>query len=48
MYVLENQIPNIVVNDAEEKAKNEHQCHVDDDEHIVYVVFASMSPELQR
>ena len=43
MYVLENPILNIVFKDVEEKVKNEHECHVDDDEQIVYVVLASMS-----
>jgi hypothetical protein len=49
VYVLKNPIPNIVVKNAEENVKNNHQCHIDDDdEQIVYVALASMSPELQR
>ena len=35
MYVLENQIPNAHVKDAEEEVRNEHQCYVDDDEQII-------------
>jgi hypothetical protein len=32
LYVLENPITNAPIEDAEEKVKNEHQHHVDDDE----------------
>ena len=37
-YVLENLIPNAPADDAEEKIRNEHQRHVDDDEQTVCVM----------
>jgi len=43
-----NPIPNAPVADIKEKVRNEHQRHVDDDEHATYVTLTSMSPELQR
>ena len=48
LYVLENSIPNSSSEDTEEKVRNGHQCHVDDNKHVVCVMLASMSPEFQR
>jgi hypothetical protein len=48
LYVLENLIPNVPTEVAEEEVTNEHQHHVDDDEHATCVILASISLELQR
>jgi hypothetical protein len=48
LYVLENSIPNSSTEDAEEKVRNGHQRHVDDNEQAACVMLVSMSPEFQR
>jgi hypothetical protein len=45
LYVLENSIPNSSTEDAEEKVRNGHQRHVDDNEQAACVMLVSMSPE---
>jgi hypothetical protein len=48
LYVLENPIPNVHVEDAIKEVRNKHQRHIDNGEHAQYVMLVSMSPELQR
>jgi hypothetical protein len=48
LYVLENSIPNASTENAEEKVRNEHQRHVDDNEQNTCVMLASILFELQR
>jgi ATP-dependent DNA ligase len=48
LYVLENSVPIVIAENAEEEVRNELQRHVDDNEHVACVMLASMSPKLQR
>ena len=48
LYIFENPVPNAPAKDVEEEVRNEHQRHVNDNDQAVYVMLASMSPELQR
>jgi hypothetical protein len=38
LYVLENPIPNAPAEDTKEEVRNEHQCHIDDDEHATFMM----------
>ena len=48
LYVLENPIPNVPIEDVIEEVRNKHQRYVDNKEHVACVMLVSISLKLQK